>query len=292
MTNHETQHHLAFQATADTAILGPPCPPILAYFNPQNRIEISARTTSSSDDREQNVLFVAELTRRCNLRCVHCYADAGPEVADHGFMTFDRWKSVFEWGRQQGYGNLQLIGGEVTLHPDFPELLEFGKKLGFDVEVFSNGVSHNTKARSALANIRPKMAFSLYSADPETHDDVTKIQGSFQRTWNTIAWCMNQNWAVRVAVIAVYEDGDGFDRIRKQLYSMGVLDVTYHEVQPIGRALNLVAADSDRRALCGMCGKGMICVTASGDVYRCVFSRTVPLGRVGAGIYTDMLDYL
>jgi MoaA/NifB/PqqE/SkfB family radical SAM enzyme len=247
------------------------------------------KTIENVEQSSVSVLLVAELTNRCNLRCGHCYADAHPKAVDSLFMNRERWKRVFEWGWCEGYRCLQLIGGEPTLHRHFPELLLFGRQLGFDIEVFSNGVSVGKKVREALAHVRPRMAFSLYSSDPEVHDGVTEVAGSLKRTLDTIKWCADEGLKVRVAVIGVCADQSEFERMRQCLDKLGVSKVSFHGVQPVGRARYLGLGLDENNKLCGVCGKGMLCVDASGNVKRCVFSRTNNLGRIGEGKYKEIL---
>lgn len=60
-----------------------------------------------------------ELTGKCGLECVHCYAESGPS-GTHGSMTADDWKSVIDQAVAAGVSMVQFIGGEPTLHPELP----------------------------------------------------------------------------------------------------------------------------------------------------------------------------
>jgi hypothetical protein len=75
-----------------------------------------------------------EILGRCQLRCLHGYADSGP-WGTHGTMTTQDWRRLLEEAAAMGVGRVQLIGGEPTLHPDLPELV--GHALGVGVEVSS-----------------------------------------------------------------------------------------------------------------------------------------------------------
>src|SRR5438045_3225579 len=63
-----------------------------------------------------------ELTGRCNLHCVHCYADSSP-TSNHGTMTTHDWEVVLDQAQELGVRKVQFIGGEPTLHPGFRELV-------------------------------------------------------------------------------------------------------------------------------------------------------------------------
>ncbi|HEX2341721.1 MAG TPA: radical SAM protein, partial [Vicinamibacterales bacterium] len=59
-----------------------------------------------------------EITQRCNLACVHCYADSSPHLPLTERMTFSDWCRVMDEARTMGCRRLQFIGGEPTIHPD------------------------------------------------------------------------------------------------------------------------------------------------------------------------------
>src|SRR5215475_12921484 len=64
----------------------------------------------------------AELTGKCQLACIHCYADSGPS-GSHGKMTAQDWMKVIDDAKSLGAGMVQFIGGEPTMHPQFPAIL-------------------------------------------------------------------------------------------------------------------------------------------------------------------------
>src|SRR5271157_1633672 len=57
-----------------------------------------------------------ELTPRCNLRCSHCYADAGPNLPEG--MSYENWSDVLRQAFDLGCRSVQFTSGEPT-----PDLL-------------------------------------------------------------------------------------------------------------------------------------------------------------------------
>ena len=70
-----------------------------------------------------------DITYRCNERCVHCYLDHD----DHGEMTTAEIKRVLEELADAGTFFLTFSGGEVLMRRDFFELLEYARRLMFNV---------------------------------------------------------------------------------------------------------------------------------------------------------------
>lgn len=78
-----------------------------------------------------------EITGKCQLTCVHCYADSGPQ-GDHGSMSDEDWFSVMRQARDVGVRSVAFIGGEPTLHPGLKGFIEYALALELQVKVISN----------------------------------------------------------------------------------------------------------------------------------------------------------
>jgi MoaA/NifB/PqqE/SkfB family radical SAM enzyme len=86
----------------------------------------------------RNLSFVwLEITGRCQLFCEHCYAESGPKES-HGSMTRADWIDVIDQAGALGVETVQFIGGEPTLHPDLPFMVDHAVQCRLVVEVFSN----------------------------------------------------------------------------------------------------------------------------------------------------------
>ncbi|HET9657535.1 MAG TPA: radical SAM protein [Kineosporiaceae bacterium] len=86
------------------------------------------------DHRQTTCCALLEVTRRCDLRCAVCFADAGhgrtrDASQDPPLEAIERWyRSLLDAG---GPVNVQLSGGEPTLRDDLPEIIRLGRRLGF-----------------------------------------------------------------------------------------------------------------------------------------------------------------
>lgn len=85
-----------------------------------------------------NVSFMwLEVTGTCQLQCVHCYADSGPD-GSHVSMTARDWRRVIDEAAGIGVKLVQFVGGEPTLYQELPKLIGHALDAGVQVEVFSN----------------------------------------------------------------------------------------------------------------------------------------------------------
>src|SRR5713226_5222663 len=81
-----------------------------------------------------------EVTGRCQLGCLHCYASSGID-GTHGTLTTEQWRTVITDAAACGVRKVQFVGGEPTLRRDLPALIAHATACGLDMEVYSNLVS-------------------------------------------------------------------------------------------------------------------------------------------------------
>ena len=79
-----------------------------------------------------------ELTRACNLRCPHCFVEAGaPREVE---MSTERILRLLDEWAEMGVFSVVITGGEPSIHPDFLRIVHHAYDLGFTVAIASNGM--------------------------------------------------------------------------------------------------------------------------------------------------------
>ncbi len=229
-------------------------------------------------------LLWLELTTKCNLACVHCYTESSPLRPLREQMTLEDWKTALLEGRSLGCQAVQFIGGEVTLHPELCELIESARACGYTrVEVYTNGVHFSEKLREALTRHRVELLFGVHSDHAEEHDRVTQRRGSFDHTVANIRWALAQRLKVRVGHSETPLNPGSADRTATFLKGLGVPYVRTDRVRAIGNGVRLIGERDRYAELCGSCAS-TLAVTASGNIYPCVFSRFHPVGEFHDGL--------
>jgi len=122
-----------------------------------------------------------EVTAKCNERCIHCYI---PHADKTNNIDFAFAISLLDQLKEMGTLSITFSGGEPFLHPQFYEILEYARKNDFIINVLTNGtiIDESKIERLKKLNIA-KIQFSIYSMNPEVHDQITKVPGSFKKTY-------------------------------------------------------------------------------------------------------------
>jgi MoaA/NifB/PqqE/SkfB family radical SAM enzyme len=225
-----------------------------------------------------------EITGKCQLSCTHCYADSGPRGTE-GAMTTRDWFRVIDHIAELGARSVQFIGGEPTLHPDLPSLVDRALDAGLTVEVFSNLVHVGPRLWDTFSRPGVRLATSYYSDTAAEHEAVTGRRGSHARTRANIVEALSRDIPLRAGVIDVSSTVSSSGHIGRQrthaaqadLAALGVTSVGVDRLRGIGRGAN---ASPGRDQLCGRCGHGAVAVSPTGEVWPCVFARWISLGNV------------
>jgi radical SAM protein with 4Fe4S-binding SPASM domain len=151
---------------------------------------------------------VVHFTRRCNLRCVHCFQvdRVGQE------LTIEEWSLVLRRLADAGVLLLTVTGGEPSVRPDLLEFIRRARAESFAVRLKTNGVlldEAQCAAISAAAVV--EVQISVYSADTGRHDAVTGLSGSHARTLATAARLHRGGTRITLVCPIMRDTFGGFD---------------------------------------------------------------------------------
>jgi MoaA/NifB/PqqE/SkfB family radical SAM enzyme len=217
-----------------------------------------------------------DLTRKCSLKCLHCYNGSHPH-GDHGAMQREDWIAVLNQGAASGVRMIQLIGGEPTMHPNFPELVSHALDLGLKVEIFSNLVRIKIEWWELFTRPGVSLATSYYSDDAAEHNAITG-RNSHRKTRANITRAIELKIPLRTGVIDV-RDGQRIHEAQADLATLGVTSTGTDRLRHFGRGQGEHAA-CDVSELCGHCGDGRAAIGPSGEVSPCIMSTWLTAGNV------------
>jgi MoaA/NifB/PqqE/SkfB family radical SAM enzyme len=223
-----------------------------------------------------------EVTRRCYLNCVHCYANAGPKEDSEGTISLEKWKSLMREGRELGATNLQISGGEPVRYEHTGELLLYAQECGFPKrKLFTAAYVIPQELVEIIKETDPVVKVSFYSSVPEVHDRITTVEGSQRRVLENIQVMLKHGINVRAGIVVTpLNDFEGnIEATTAFLKSLGVIDVRSDYLVSEGRGADLIDDDGYQRLL-DETWSGKLAIDCFGNAYPYVMSRTNIVGDV------------
>jgi radical SAM protein with 4Fe4S-binding SPASM domain len=253
---------------------------------------------------------VIELTRKCNLTCVHCYAS--PETGRRE-MSVEDYRRLIDDLQSLGTLFVLFTGGDVTVNPHFLDIARYASDRRLAVQVFTNAVLLDDADIDALAGLNLfHVAISVYGASAETHDAITRLSGSFARTirnavklhdrgiYTVLKYIMMKGNVHEYAEMKALGDRLGIPyRVDTNLSPRDNRDLAPLQMRISDDELRRIFNDQihcfpgakpcstpDLAFGCGM-GRTFCSVNAYGDIYPCV-QMPVPVGNLHERSFSEI----
>ncbi len=188
--------------------------------------------------------IVWNFTYQCNLRCKHCYENAG--TARRSELSTDEAKQAIDiMSKLSGIGlpALSFSGGEPLARKDFFDLLAYAKKRINYVSIASNGTLIDRDNASRLKDTGIDYAeISVDGATASTHDEFRGISGAFERTMSGIRNLLGEGVDTCMAIVFNKTNLSELDNLVGLAKEMGVRFMHFNYI-PTGRAKAHVELD-------------------------------------------------
>jgi radical SAM protein with 4Fe4S-binding SPASM domain len=170
------------------------------------------------------------ITRRCNLKCAHCYLPATFRSDAASFSpgtreltTEESLRLIDEIALANEEVMLILSGGEPLLRSDVYELAEYASRKGMMVVLGTNGYFIDTEtARKLKEKGVSGVSISLDSPGPAVHDGVRQKKGSWDRAVQAIEICKGEGLSVQMNTVVTSNNYDKIPELIQFARSIGV----------------------------------------------------------------------
>lgn len=148
-----------------------------------------------------------EITRKCNLRCPHCFVVAGPKRANE--LTTERILRLLDEWAELGVLTVVLTGGEPTIHPDFVEIARYAHSLGFAVSLATHGMLLNERLLAQL----PQDDFIISISIDEAHGQGKNGESDFDYATRRLLEVRDAGFNTSVMTTTTHDNARDLDRI-------------------------------------------------------------------------------
>jgi AdoMet-dependent heme synthase len=128
------------------------------------------------------LLIVWEATQACDLACIHCRAEAGPE-RNAGELTTEEGYSLLEEAKRFGNPLMIFTGGDLLKRPDIFDLVRHSVSIGLRTNITPSATPLLTL--EAIDQFQQcgisRMAISLDGPDAPSHDAFRQVTGTYEQ---------------------------------------------------------------------------------------------------------------
>ena len=182
-----------------------------------------------------------EVTRSCNLNCVHCRAAAncGPYA---GELSTDKCLKLVDEITAVSSPVIILTGGEPLMRPDIFEIAAYGTNRGLRMVMATNGTLVTPAVvRKMLDSGIKRVSISIDGKDAQSHDTFRKEKGAFAGAMQGIEALTNAGMEFQINTTITSVNLDQIKDIFKLAKNIGATAHHIFLLVPTGRGKDLAS---------------------------------------------------
>jgi len=191
---------------------------------------------------DKRPVVVWNATRRCNLKCVHCYAHAKDRSFDNE-LTTQEGKSLIDDIAAFGVPVLLFSGGEPLVRKDLPELAAYAVEKGMRAVVSTNGTLITQETARELKEIGLSYVGISLDGMEEINDRFRGVKGAFNDALEGIKNCQAVGIKVGLRFTINRFNVNEVPHIFDLLERMNIPRVCFYHLVYAGRGSKLIKED-------------------------------------------------
>lgn len=113
------------------------------------------------------------ITTNCKTNCIYCYADKTTKC--NSILSLISIKRILSEAKQLGIKEIQMIGGEFFMHPEWEEILSVSTEMGFTLHLISTKIPLTLEQLETFKKFNIKLQISLDSINHEVLSKTLKV---------------------------------------------------------------------------------------------------------------------
>jgi 12,18-didecarboxysiroheme deacetylase len=141
--------------------------------------------------KDKKPVVVWNVTQRCNLRCVHCYAHSKDMEYENELST-EEGMALIDDLADFGCPVILFSGGEPLMRKDLPELVGYARSKGIRAVISTNGTLITEEMAKKLKDIGLSYVGISLDGMKETNDMFRGQEGSFEKALQGLHNCQKE----------------------------------------------------------------------------------------------------
>ncbi len=192
--------------------------------------------------KDKKPVVVWNITRRCNLKCIHCYAHAKDQTFKNELST-EQGKMLLDDLAQFGSPVILFSGGEPTIRKDLPELAEYAVSKGMRAVISTNGTLISKEMAHILKEIGLSYVGISIDGVEETNDRFRGVKGAFKAALKGIENCRDAGIKVGLRFTINKFNVKDISNIFKLLEDMEIPRACFYHLVYAGRGTEIIKED-------------------------------------------------
>lgn len=191
---------------------------------------------------DKKPVVVWNMTRRCNLKCVHCYAQAvDPEGKDD--ISTDQAKIMIDDLAAYGAPVMLFSGGEPLVRQDLTELADHATQRGMRAVISTNGTLITKEKAKELKAVQLSYVGISLDGGEEVHDKFRGVPNSFKKALQGIENCKAEGLKVGLRFTINKRNAGEIPKLFQLLRDYEVPRICFYHLVYSGRGSELIKED-------------------------------------------------
>jgi len=192
--------------------------------------------------QDKKPIVVWNLTRRCNLRCMHCYADSHDQQYE-GELTHEEGLKLIDDLAEYGAPTLLFSGGEPLLRPDLFELATHARERGLRTVLSTNGILITEEVAARIRQTGLGYVGVSIDGVGERHDRIRGREGAFDEALAGIRRCREAGVRVGLRFTVHRHNFDQMGDIFRLMETEDIPRICVYHLAYAGRGDSIKRAD-------------------------------------------------
>ncbi len=194
--------------------------------------------------KDKKPVVVWNMTRRCNLKCVHCYAKALEEDGADAIST-EQGKAIIDDLAAFGAPVMLFSGGEPLVRKDLVELARHATSKGMRAVISTNGTLISKEKARELKSVGLSYVGISLDGGEEVHDRFRKVPGSFKKALQGIENCQAEGLKVGLRFTINKRNVNEVPKLFDLVRDLEVPRICFYHLVYSGRGSELMKEDLD-----------------------------------------------
>lgn len=187
--------------------------------------------------------IVWNITKACNMRCIHCYEEAGHRGKDE--LSPQEVMDGLDAMSEAGVTSVAFSGGEPSIHPHILDYIGYTENNGMCAAMATNGyiLADKDRSKKFIDSGLEFIQISLDGINPQTHDSFRGVNGAWERAVDSIKNFVDLGIFVEVATTVTRNNLDEIPGMIDFVRDLGANWFMLYNFIPTGKGYGIMDMD-------------------------------------------------